>query len=233
MDWFEEREARYDISTQKEKAFVLLETIVDEYFCSFHQGLTNNGQPIYKLLKFGSSYLKTDDFESDIDSILCTFAQIEASTNNSKANPKLFQILDHDNGSFFDIFFGYLQKKQSSGLITDLQKVEEALVPLIKLKINNIDIDLLLCSKASSASDLTDPLDTTSKKSLNSIQGYECTRVLEQISSSFQIPKSKINGKMENTGLYIFRNVTKLIKYFCKCKRIYGANLCYLNGMTI
>lgn len=36
MDWFEEREAQYDISAQKEKAYVLLEAIVDEYFCSFH-----------------------------------------------------------------------------------------------------------------------------------------------------------------------------------------------------
>ena len=53
--------------------------------------------------------------------------------------------------------------------ITYLQKIEEATVPLIKFKIYEVEIDLLLCSKYASSKDLCDQEDTTSKKSLTSI----------------------------------------------------------------
>ena len=162
---------------------------------------------------FGSFYLQTDDFESDIDSILCTY-------NEQFLNKKLVKILDHDNGTFFDRFYKYLEKDES---VQSIYKVEEAQVPLIKLTINSVEIDLLLCSKTFMASELSDSSETTNKKSFNSVQGLEATRVLEKIASSI------LNGD----GLIVFREVTKLVKYFCKSKGIYGANLCYLNGMSI
>ena len=86
------------------------------------------------------------------------------------------KLLDHDNGTFFQTFFEYLQSHPDVSKVT---KVEEALVPLIKIEIDSVDIDLLLCSKKSYAADLTDQRDTNNKKSFASIQGYECTKVLE------------------------------------------------------
>lgn len=103
-------------------------------------------------------------------------------------------------------------------------------MPLIKMNLLGVDVDLVLCAKKAYANDLTDCCDTMSKKSFNSIQGYQCTKTLETIAKGFLIPEQAPNG---NSGLFIFRWVTKLLKYFAKCKKIYGANLCYLNGMTI
>jgi len=141
--------------------------------------------------------------------------------------------LDHENGTFFNSFYGYLQKENE---ISDLQKIEEAQVPLIKLKIFNVEIDLLLCAKYASAKDLCDSEETVSKKSLNSIQGLECTLTLEKIANG--LPHSpQYAGSAASScparGLYIFQEVVKMLKYFSKQKSIYGANLCYFNGMTI
>ena len=82
------------------------------------------------------------------------------------------------------------------------------------------------------ATSLTDKEDTFSKKSLNSIQGYECTRMIERIANEFQIP---IQGQQcpIRPGLIIFRQVTKMLKFFTKQRGIYGANICFLNGMTL
>lgn len=134
----------------------------------------------YKLAKFGSAYLKTDDFESDIDIVLCTYADYNSWVENEEGTKIRMNFLDHENGTFFHSFYGYLQKMKE---ISDLQKIEEAQVPLIKLKIFNVEIDLLLCAKYNSAKDLCDSEDTASKKSLNSIQGLECTLTLEKIAN--------------------------------------------------
>ena len=97
-------------------------------------------------------------------------------------------------------------------------------MPLIKLKINKVEIDLLLCSKKSCAKDLAGSSFTANKKSLNSILGHECSTILEKAALSL-LPKRQ--------GLQVFQEVTKLVKMFCKRKGIYGHNLCYLNGMSI
>jgi hypothetical protein len=70
---------------------------------------------------------------------------------------------------------------------------------------------------------MLDSEDVSSKKSLNSIQGYECTIMLESIIASLKI----------SNGLQIFKEVTKMLKYFTKQKSIYGANICFFNGMTL
>ena len=49
--------------------------------------------------------------------------------------------------------------------VSDIQKIEETTAPLIKFKIYDVEIDLLLCSKNASSKDLTDSNDTVSKKS--------------------------------------------------------------------
>ena len=93
------------------------------------------------MLKFGSWALHTDDFESDIDAILCTFQELQF-------GKKIVKILDHDNGTYFDRFFKFVKAQPC---VDSIQKVEEAIVPLLKLKINGIEIDLLLCAKKSYA----------------------------------------------------------------------------------
>ena len=41
-------------------------------------------------------------------------------------NPKVVNILDHDNGSFFDVFYRFLKSKEESGKIENVEKIEEA-----------------------------------------------------------------------------------------------------------
>ena len=65
----------------------------------------------------------------------------------------MVKILDHDNGTFFDRFFKFLKGQEH---VQSIIKIEEAQVPLIKLQIGSCDIDLLLCSKKSFASSLSD-----------------------------------------------------------------------------
>lgn len=105
---------------------------------------------------------------------MCTYSEVDK-------NNKLTKILDHDNDTFFGSFYLYLQAQPA---VESILKVEEAQVPLIKMKIIGAEIDLLLCSKKSFASNLTDASDTSSKKSFNSIQGLECTLNLEKIALS-------------------------------------------------
>ena len=56
----------------------------------------------YRVMKFGYCYSQTDDLESDIDVILCTYAEVDK-------NKKVTKILDNDNDSFFGTFFSFLQ----------------------------------------------------------------------------------------------------------------------------
>lgn len=140
------------------------------------------GRDLFELITFGSSYLKTDGPVSDIDSILCTYADI---TIIEDGIHRKIPIMDHENGSFFDEFFRYLGEIES---IKNLIKVEEAHVPLIKMTLLDVDIDLLLCSKKQFAQDLCDMRDIENKKSFISIQGRECSIVLEKIAKSLKIP---------------------------------------------
>ena len=41
-------------------------------------------------------------------------------------NSKVVNILDHDNGSFFDVFYQFLKNKEESGKIENVEKIEEA-----------------------------------------------------------------------------------------------------------
>mgnify|MGYP000961767585 CR=1 FL=1 len=145
----------------------------------FSQVIEQNDKPLFKLVPFGSWFLQTDDRESDIDTILCAYQEICFQN-------KMIRILDHDNGTFFDKFFKHL-KDQSC--IQSILKIEEAQVPLIKLKINDIDIDMLLCAKKSFASELSDTADTNGKKSFNSIQGYQATKILQKVACAIPFPK--------------------------------------------
>ena len=122
--------------------------------------------------------------------------------------------MDHENG-FFGKFYKYL-KEQS--MVENLIKIPEAQVPLIKMKIYQTDFDLLLCSKKEG-----EPLDSVdgaaNKKSTMSLQGYECSQNIEKIATRY--------------GISTFRQVTKILKEFCKKRGIYGANNCYFNGMSL
>lgn len=55
------------------------------------------------------------------------------------------------------------------------------------MTIHDIEFDLLLCAKEPDAENMLNSEQTISKKSLNSIQGYECTIMLENIISSLKI----------------------------------------------
>jgi len=100
----------------------------------------------------------------------------------------------------------------------------------------NVEIDLLLCSKEDSAESLLNSSNVSNKKSTNSLQGYLCTLQLLKIASTFGIASGYdpvTNCGLEDGGVIIFRNVTRLLKFFAQRKGIYGANLCFFNGMTI
>ena len=77
------------------------------------------------------------------------------------------------------------QKKLSNHqmVIHSVRKVEQASVPLIKIRVNQTDIDLLLCAKSRRAKVLSDTSFLISKKSEISILGLECTNLLRQIAS--------------------------------------------------
>ena len=123
LEWYQDIE-NTDFSDNKDRAFSLLQEIVTQYFQLHHPGLKCKEEPIWRLLKFGSSYLKTDDFQSDIDTILCTFGQVECAGNSM--NSRMINILDHDNGSFFDGFYRFVKSKEEKGRIEKIEKIEEA-----------------------------------------------------------------------------------------------------------
>ena len=79
-------------------------------------------------------------------------------------------------------------------------------MPLIKMAIHGIEFDLLLCAKEPEAENMVSSEHTISKKSLSSIQGFECTAMIENIIHSLKI----------TNGFYIFKEVTKILKYFTK-----------------
>lgn len=56
---------------------------------------------MFKVVKFGSFYLETDDFLSDLDLVLCTYSEVSI-------GKKVVKLLNHDNGTFFDQFFDFL-----------------------------------------------------------------------------------------------------------------------------
>jgi len=62
-------------------------------------------------------------------------------------------------------------------------------VPLLKLQICGVEIDMVLCSKKCFAAELKNSIDVSNKKSFNSIQGYECSLILEKVALNLPIPK--------------------------------------------
>ena len=90
--------------------------------------------------------------------------------------------MDHEIG-FFAKFYKVLKDQP---LVKNLVKIPEAQVPLIKLKICETEIDLLLCSKKAGAS-LISVDGAANKKSANSLQGYECTLNIEKIATHYGI----------------------------------------------
>ena len=90
------------LTNRKEQAFQRLQKLIETYF----RGLMTadeSAPPLFELLKFGSNYLKTDDNQSDIDAILCSRVY-------TTIGGRRVQLLDHDNGTFFGDFFGFMKK---------------------------------------------------------------------------------------------------------------------------
>lgn len=152
-----------DVARGKQAAFEKVQVVVTRYFETYLKevlgGFEKEGKDLFKLLRFGSTYLGTDDYTSDLDLVLCTYAEVVV-------NKAVVKVLDHDNGTFFYHFFDFLENQPE---IEKVIKVEEAQVPLIKIEIEKIEIDLLLCSKKSYASDLGDQRDAANRKSFASI----------------------------------------------------------------
>jgi hypothetical protein len=92
-------------------------------------------------------------------------------------------------------------------------------VPLIKIKCEgDIEIDLLLSTILSldSPSDILDynSYENSSKKSLITMQGFQCTKIIEDIARYLNTQQviDTLDGCEDCGGLIVFRNVVRLLK---------------------
>lgn len=97
-----------EVAKSKLAAFDKMEAVVRRYFETYFGKILDDflkdKKDLFRLLKFGSAYLGTDDYTSDLDLVLCTYAEVIHCKNQVK-------LLDHDNGTFFYHFFDFLESQ--------------------------------------------------------------------------------------------------------------------------
>ncbi|KAM0676053.1 hypothetical protein GVAV_000014 [Gurleya vavrai] len=148
---------------------------------------------------FGSYRLGVHQKNADIDTLLIA--------------PSSFSHKD-----FFKTFYGMLEGIKE---IEDLQKVEDAYVPLIKFKIQNVPIDLLFSrvnlSNLKNLNLLDDSLlKNMDEKSILSINGSRVTDMLIDL-----VP-----------DVEVFHNTLRCIKYWAKRRGVYGNSYGYPGGVA-
>jgi poly(A) polymerase Pap1 len=203
-----------------------LEKIVTDYFWTFHMDYMDQFHKMevrrpFVLQTFGSYELGTDDEKSDIDLVLCTYGSGEDVLMANDAESFI------DLKTFFGEFFDHLKSQKA----VRASKIEDATVPLIKIEIDGVSIDLLLCAKLPYAESLTNTEHTTCRASLYSILGYQACKTFKEVATN--LSKSACGDLAPSAGLYVFGQVCRLVKKFCRQRQIYGSNLCFLNGVTI
>lgn len=144
----------------------------------------------FVLQTFGSYELGTDDEKSDIDLVLCTYGSGEDSLIVNDAESFI------DLKKFFGPFFDHLQQNAQAS------KIEDATVPLIKIEIDGVSVDLLLCAKLPYADSLTNTEHTTCRASLFSILGYQASKTFKEVATNLH--PNACGECSSSCGLYIF-----------------------------
>lgn len=128
-----------------------------------------------------------------------------------------------DRRQFFDEFFTFISAQVKA------IKVDEAAVPLIKIEIDKVQIDMLLCVKLPWSESLTSVEHTACRASLLSILGFQCSQIFKEVARNLA-PKAHEDSSV---GEHVFSRVVQLLKQFARNKSIYGSNQCYLNGISL
>ncbi|XP_055006487.1 poly(A) polymerase beta-like [Boleophthalmus pectinirostris] len=121
-----------------------------------------------------------------------------------------------------DFFTSFVEKLQAEQAVQILQVIEDAFVPVIKLVIAGIEVDMVYAKiNRKSISDKLDLMDPTHLEgmdvhSVRSLQGYRVTQeILSLVPSVFS-----------------FRVVLTAIKHWAKCRNIYSNKMGFLGGVS-
>lgn len=157
-----------------------------------------------KVLVFGSYRLGVHFTGTDIDTI-CVFP-----TFISKEE-------------FLDDFKTFISDKEH---IEDVLKIQEALTPIIKLKVNGISFDLLYAA-----------VDIAHINSQNDIEKLIMNE--QQFNRLSQLTQRSFNGYLCNANIQkhvpnygVYRNFLRIIKLWAKRRCIYSAMFGYLTGIS-
>lgn len=193
---------------KRTETFVTLREIVKQWISETNQKF-NEGKEEGKaisiggdLYAFGSFKLKVALNDSDIDTICIV--------------PRKYKREENFNGDLYE-------KLKGSKGVTELYKITEAFIPLIRLKLNGISVDILFSAlnydsvpkEINFKDDLL--LLNLEEKCYRSLNGIRCAVILEGI-----VPHK------EN-----FRDTLLCLKLWAKQKGIYSSLMGYLSGISL
>lgn len=189
-------------SIKRERVLGILSNLVNKYIMGIAQRneIPIDPKSLSKIFTFGSYRLGVHSSGADIDT-LCIVPNFV--TRNE----------------FFTVFYNELSSKE---YITEISKVTNTFVPLIKFKINSIPIDLLFARMdLSSIPPNINLLDNKLLKHMNEkcILSLNGNRVTDEILA--QVPNIKT-----------FHTALRFIKYWAQKRLVYGHTYGYMGGVA-
>ncbi|KAI5189719.1 poly(A) polymerase [Nematocida minor] len=191
-----------DESIKRERVLGILSNLVNKFIMSIarRNEIPIDPKSLSKIFTFGSYRLGVHSSGADIDT-LCIVPSFVS------------------RNEFFTTFYDELASKE---YISEISKVTNTFVPLIKFKINSIPIDLVFARMdLSSIPPNINLLDNKLLKHMNEkcILSLNGNRVTDEILA--QVPNVKT-----------FHIALRFIKYWAQCRLVYGHSYGYMGGVA-